>query len=181
MKRPDVLLLLKQHAPQALQEFQLQYSALIRYIISPILRDPREQEECLSDITLLVWEKIDLYTESRGSFKTWLTALSRNTALNRARKLKNVPQHEELTPELASTEDGPEEQVLKKEQADLLKKALHTLSASDQALFYRKYYYLQPTAQIAAELGMSERAVEGRLYRLKKRLQTMLRRDGYEW
>ena len=35
-------------------------------------------------------------------------------------------------------------------------------------LFYRKYYYLQPTAQIAAELGMTERAVEGRLYRLKK-------------
>ena len=46
--------------------------------------------------------------------------------------------------------------------------------AAEQALFYRKYYYLQPTSQIASELGTTERAVEGRLYRLKKRLRGML-------
>ena len=33
---------------------------------------------------------------------------------------------------------------------------------------------LQPTSQIASELGTTERAVEGRLYRLKKRLRGML-------
>ena len=33
---------------------------------------------------------------------------------------------------------------------------------------------MQSTAQIAAEPGLSERAVEGRLYRLKKRLRAML-------
>ena len=37
-----------------------------------------------------------------------------------------------------------------------------------------EYYYLQPTSQIASELGTTERAVEGRLYRLKKRLRGML-------
>ena len=35
-------------------------------------------------------------------------------------------------------------------------------------------YYLQSTAQIASELGMTERAVEGKLYRLKKKLRKML-------
>lgn len=181
MKRPDVLPLLQQHDPQGLHEFQIQYGPLMRYIIAPILRDPREQEECLSDISMLVWEKIDLYDAQRGNFKTWLTVLTRNTALNRARKINQMPPHEELTPDIASTEDGPEEHVLKKEQATALQAALHTLSKSEQILFYRKYYYLQSTAQIAAELEMSERAVEGRLYRLKKRLQQYLRRDGYEW
>lgn len=52
--------------------------------------------------------------------------------------------------------------------------ALAQLSTAEQALFYRKYYYLQPTSQIASELGTTERAVEGRLYRLKKRLRGML-------
>ncbi|MBS5654729.1 MAG: hypothetical protein KHW96_06745 [Firmicutes bacterium] len=42
------------------------------------------------------------------------------------------------------------------------------LSAGERLLFYRKYYYLQSTAQIALELGLTERAVEGRLYRLKR-------------
>ena len=57
--------------------------------------------------------------------------------------------------------------------------ALRRLPPKDRMLFYRKYYYLQPTAQIAAELGLTERAVEGRLYRLKKQLRKMLGGDAH--
>jgi RNA polymerase sigma-70 factor (ECF subfamily) len=46
-------------------------------------------------------------------------------------------------------------------------------------LFYRKYYYRQSTAQIAAELGMTQRSVEGRLYRIKQKLRKRLGGDGY--
>ena len=58
------------------------------------------------------------------------------------------------------------------------REALDKLSAWDRALFYRKYYYLQSTARIAAELGTTERAVEGKLYRIRKRLQTLLGGDA---
>ena len=50
-------------------------------------------------------------------------------------------------------------------------------SHEEQHIFYRKYYYLQRTAQIAAELGMTERSVEGKLYRLRKKLQKELGGD----
>ena len=55
---------------------------------------------------------------------------------------------------------------------------LDKLSARGRALFYRKYYYLQPTDRIAAELGTTPRAVEGRLYRIRKRLQEQLGGDA---
>jgi DNA-directed RNA polymerase specialized sigma24 family protein len=58
--------------------------------------------------------------------------------------------------------------------------ALRQLSPKDRMLFYRKYYYLQSTAQIASELGMTERAVEGKLYRLKKQLRKMLGGEVHE-
>lgn len=38
---------------------------------------------------------------------------------------------------------------------------------------------MQSTAQIAAELGMTERAVEGKLYRLKKGLREQLGGEGF--
>ena len=44
-------------------------------------------------------------------------------------------------------------------------------------LFYRKYYYCQSTAQMAAELSLTERAVEGRLYRLRQSLRQQLGGD----
>ena len=47
-----------------------------------------------------------------------------------------------------------------------LKDAIARLTHEEQHIFYRKYYYLQRTAQITAELGMTERFVEGKLYRL---------------
>lgn len=58
-----------------------------------------------------------------------------------------------------------------------LERALTALPQRDRLLFYRKYYYRQSTAQIAAELGTTERAVEGRLYRIKKALRKALGGD----
>ena len=49
------------------------------------------------------------------------------------------------------------------------------MSSGDRVLFYRKYYYRQPTAQIAAELGATERSVEGRLYRIRQKLKELLK------
>ena len=43
---------------------------------------------------------------------------------------------------------GPEEQLLRKERAERLERALASLSSRDRALFYRKYYYLQSTARM---------------------------------
>ena len=61
----------------------------------------------------------------------------------------------------------------------VLQRALEELPAGSRALLYRKYYYRQSTAQVAAELGLTERAVEGKLYRLKKRRRKSLGGEGH--
>ena len=160
---------LRQRDQKGLEAFARRYGPLMRYVISPILPDEQDREECLADVTLLVWERIGLYDPARGAFSTWLTALTRNAALNRARKRQQDT--EPLSLEHPSPAPGPEEQTLRQELLEELRQALEKLSLKDQILFHRKYYYLQSTAQIAAEMGMTERAVEGRLYRLKKQLR----------
>ena len=120
-----------------------------------------------------VWDSIGSFDAARGSWSTWLTALTRNAALNRARQRKGAAS-EELSLDLPSPEPTPEEVLLQKERQAELSAALARLSQKDRLLFYRKYYYMQSTAQIASELGMSVRAAEGRLYRIKKRLRSML-------
>ena len=171
MQKQKILELLQAHDQTGMEEFLHHYSPLMRYIIAPILSDLREQEECLSDVSLRIWDKIHLYNESMGSFSTWVSSITRNTAYNRAKQHQKNAGLEELQENLVSSERGPEETVLQRERIAKLNHALAKLSQKDQALIYRKYYYLQSTSQIAAELGLTERAVEGRLYRLKKRLR----------
>lgn len=155
------------------------YGPLMRYIIAPILPNSHDREEFLSEVVMRIWEKIGSYDPERGSWKGWLTALTRNAALNRARRNGRADEAE-LSADLPVQGPGPEEELLLRERREALNRALARLSARDQALFYRKYYYLQSTAQIATEVGLTPRAVEGKLYRIKKRLRELLRGDGYE-
>ena len=69
--------------------------------------------------------------------------------------------------------------MMRQERQNAIERALLGLSAKDRMLFYRKYYYLQSTSQIASELGMTERSIEGKLYRIKKQLRKMLGGEGY--
>lgn len=156
------------------EELLTHYTPLMRYIVSPILPDKRDQEECISEVALRLWESMDQYDPDRGSWTAWLTAMTRNTALNRARKNRAQREGEEALPLVPSPEFTPEEQMLREEAWRQLRLALEELSHRDRLLFYRKYYYRQPTQQIAAELGMTTRAVEGKLYRIRKKLRTRL-------
>ncbi len=80
----------------------------------------------------------------------------------------------ELDSDTPSREPTPEEALLLKERREALQTALASLKPAERNLFYRKYYYMQSTAQIAAELGATERGVEGRLHRLRKKLRAAL-------
>ena len=127
-----------------------------------------------------IWNNIQNFDRSKGSWNAWVTAISRNTALNRARRIKQTVSTDEIPIDLPSPEPTPEESVIQKEREQMLVNALSKLSPKDRTLFYRKYYYLQSTAQIAAELGTTERAIEGKLYRIKKKLRKLLGGDEYE-
>lgn len=174
MQEQEIIDLLRQRNEKGMEALLLHYGPLMRYIIAPILKNPQDQEECLSEAAMRVWDKIEQFNNERGSWNAWLTAITRNTALNHTRNASRHNSVEEITEDIPSSELTPEEVIIQQEQRAEINYALHRLSPKDRLLFYRKYYYLQSTAQIAAEMGMTERAVEGKLYRIKKQLRKIL-------
>ena len=126
MHERETIQLIRSRDERGAGDLLLYYGPLLRYVIAPILPREQDREECLSEVAMQVWTKIDSYDPQRGRWTTWLTVLARNAALR------------------------------------------------DRVIFYRKYDYQQPTSQIASELGMTTRAVEGRLYRTKQKLRDML-------
>lgn len=181
MHEREIIDLLMARDERGIEELLKHYGPLMRYIIAPILSNAQDREDCLSESAMLVWDKISLYQAERGSWSAWLTALTRNAALNRLRQCSRCGSIDDIPPDTPSPEPSPEELVLRKERQEALCRVLdHHISYKEKTLFYRKYYYMQSTAQIASELGITERAVEGRLYRLKKRLRRLLGGDGFE-
>lgn len=170
----DIVELIKTQQDEGLRLLEQNYSGLMHYIVGGILQNQQDIEECISDIYLKIWHSIESYCQEKSKFTTWLTVIARNTALNYLKRKHT--EHEELKSESAIT-SSLEEIMLRRERSEQLKAALLLLSTKEQHIFYRKYYYLQKTSQIAAELGMTERSVEGRLYRIRKKLQKKLGGD----
>ena len=162
-RHEEIEALLERHGP------------MMAYVIRGILSDPHEQEECLAQVRARVWERWESYDRERSSPATWLTALCRNAAYDRLRaQARQRERTGALDETLADPAPGPEEVLLQKERLETLSRLLSAMSAGDRALFYRKYYYLQSTEQMDAELGTTARAVEGRLYRIRKKLQKQM-------
>lgn len=175
MEERELVQKLKERDPQGLEAMRVRYGPLLRYIIGGILPDGPEREECFNDVSLLVWEKISSFEAEKGYFTTWLTAVARNAALNRLRAFQRRQGREEgIDPAMPDPAPGPEEQLLRRERSRQLKQAIDRLSPAEQTLFYRKYYYLQSTERIAAEMGLTPRGVEGRLRRLRLKLRKLL-------
>ena len=162
-RQEEIEALLERHGP------------MMAYVVRGILSDPHEQEECLAQVRARVWERWEAYDREKASPATWLTALCRNAAYDRLRtQARQRERAGTLDETMASPAPGPEEVLLQKERLETLSRLLSAMSAGDRALFYRKYYYLQSTQQMAAELGTTARAVEGRLYRIRKKLQKQM-------
>lgn len=180
MKEQEIIQLMLAKNEKGMNELLLHYGALMKYIIAPILPNAQDQEDCLSEIAMQVWEKIEKFDSQRGSWNAWLTAITRNYALNYKRNSKVHNSIEEIASDIPSPEPNPEEQIIQQERQTAINRALQRLSPKDKILFYRKYYYFQSTTQIASEMGMTERGVEGKLYRIKKQLRKLLGGEGYE-
>ena len=162
----------------ALRVLLRRYGPLIRYILRPILPDSRDREECWADISVKLWQTAADFDAEKGTLKAWLTAISRNAALNRARAkgTEDAP----LEDTVPHGDGSAEDEVLRREQRARLRAVIAALPVQERDLFYRKYYYCQSTAQMAAELSLTERAVEGRLYRLRQKLRQQLGGDFCE-
>lgn len=151
-----------------------QHRGLLHYIIRPIVGDENLVDDCFSAVTEIIVKNYDKYDSSRGTLAAWLTKVARNGALSFVQNKKYAMTagdgQDAARMEEVADRKTPEDHLIQKENLAELKEALKSLDKLEAEILLRKYYYMQETRQIGAELGLSERAVEGRLYRIKKKM-----------
>ena len=125
---------------------------------------------------LKLWNGLKKYDEDVASLRTYIARISRNAALDRLRIIKF---HEKSIDKNADISNGDiypksesiEETVMAKEMMRVLVKEIQKLKSADRDLYIRRYYYCQPIAQIAREIGKTEKSIESKLFRIKSKLK----------
>jgi RNA polymerase sigma-70 factor (ECF subfamily) len=155
----------------ALAELYDLYSARVFGLCLRILNEPQLAEDTLQEVFLRVWERAQLFEQSRGSVNAWLMGIARNTCIDQLRRIQTRPQ-------AADQAEGPEalpfEETLAdpnndvpglaaaSERAALVRRALASLSAEQQLVIQLSYFKGLTRREIARQLNWPEGTVHTR-------------------
>ena len=136
--------------PEAISRTCEKYGNYCRAVARNILPDRRDTEECVNDTWLKAWNAMP--EDRPGLLAQYLGKITRNLALSRWRANRTEKRGGGELP-------------------------LHALPERECNLFLRRYWFAEPTAEIARRYGMRENTVRTILFRSRKKLQSYLEKE----
>lgn len=172
----DLTSRLKAKDPVALEILMDRYGSHVYHFARRILDNTGSREdieECVSDVFITVWNKIDDHDPLRGSLQTWIYMITKYRALDCRRKLLERPQLELFDVDLKNN-DNTESSVLQRAETEEILRIVDSYGLLDRTIFYKKYFLYESLDLIASGLGLTRKAVENRLRRTRNALKQQL-------
>ena len=145
---------------------------LTKFIAKRIGADTDALEEVFSRPIVAAWKGLKTFRH-KSSYFTGLCRIALNKIADYYKDQVNQKSHivvpilKDLS-DLESDEASPEERFALKELSDAVNKCLDLLPPEKRRLLQLRYWREMTYAEISKILGISERAVEGKIYRAKK-------------
>lgn len=153
---------------------------LIMYL-NGVMNDLNAAEDSAEDTFFKLLTRKPSFS-GKSSFKTWLYAIGRNTAIDNLRKRAKhsyIYTSDMLYEE--ADENDLESNYLKKEQKITLHKAVRRLNSDYRQVLYLTVFEGFSNGEAAKIMNKSTRQIENLLYRAKKSLRTELEKEGFEY
>lgn len=177
MDDEKLIIQVKNRDEKALRTIMDLYLTAIYRVAYGILADvcPKEDiEECVQDVFVDCWNKIEKYDENRGTFKSWLLILCKYKALNLRKKLNKNNNIVDIETVHLSTKQNIDEEVIGKESKMEILKIINGFKDMDREIFLRRYFLNQDIDSICAAMKFSRQAVDNRLWRGRKKIKETL-------
>lgn len=184
MEDTELVELLWQKNSEALSWVEHTYGRLCRHIARTILHNPCDEEECINDAYLALWNSIP--PNRPQHLGGYLGTLVRNACLDRYRrdhcqKRGNgqvemaIEELSQCLPDKTKVEENLEVQALTHE----INQFLSTLSQDDRIIFLSRYWLMFSVREMIKDLGFSQAKIRSSLYRTRKKLKAHLSKE--EW
>ncbi len=148
------------------------YGGLLQSIVRKrLFTAPDRIEECMNDIFLGIWQNIDSYDETKGSFEGWAAGVARLEAIDTLRRLRR----EIRTVPIEDMEIPQEDvslQLLDQELSNETEEILGCLKPKDQELFRRIFLNEEEPEEAGEAMGISRDNVYVRIFRGKRKIRS---------
>jgi RNA polymerase sigma-70 factor, ECF subfamily len=144
-------------------------------------RDADRAMEVVQESWLVAVRRIRHFDPDRGTFNAWMRGIAAKVLLSRRRKWRRRAHYETdfeaLEPMLADPADTGRQTAV----AELVAVAMAALPDHYRDVLHAKYGLGRSLAEIAADLGQSDKAVESLLTRARNAFRTACSRLEEEW
>lgn len=134
---------------------------------------PEDVEECVSDVFLTAWNKIAEFDPSKGSLRVWLHIITKYKALDYRRKRSGGAILEPLVSE-PEERQTTEELALNRARIEDVVRLVESFDPINRQLFYKRYFYYESMEEVARSSGLTVKAAESRLGRMRDHLKRKL-------
>jgi RNA polymerase sigma-70 factor (ECF subfamily) len=179
----ELLVLMKADVEFGVQAAIALYGSAVKKICCTILSGYSSQdiEETVADCFVEFWKSIHNFdVEKNCSLKSYLYGISKRCALNKKRRLARDRQTAYEDTVFANIQDHRADQefevFMNKEVVDDL---IEHMDELNRKIFHYRYYDEMSVGEIAQQMKMTEKSVEGRLLRGKKKLRKVLIENDY--
>ena len=171
---------LKQGSEEAFETFFELYQSRIFHVVYRIVGDLSESEDVVQEVFLKALKNIGSF-HAKSALYTWLYRIAVNAAVDQKKKFKpqgvvSIHRHDGGVEEIISREDGPERAPQRREEAQLLWKAMDELSEKHKAILILREFDGLSYEEIAEVLDCSKGTVESRLFRARNCLREKMER-----
>lgn len=178
MEDTKIIDLFFQRSEQALRELDLSYGKSFKKLSYNIVNSREDAEECVSDAYLGVWNTIPPLKPD--PLFPYVCKIVRNISLNvyhRKKAAKRNSTYDVAMQELEGclpAQATVETELETKELIRLIERFLDTLTAENRIIFMRRYWFSDTYADIAQQVGLTEKNVSVRLTRIRRKLKEYL-------
>jgi RNA polymerase sigma-70 factor (ECF subfamily) len=147
---------LQRKEPQAMADLYDRFGRLAYSVIFAIVRDSSLAEDLVQETFLRVWNRAHAFEPGRGALGPWLLTIARNRAIDYIRSSASRMQRNSYgfdAREHPSLFVDMERDVLNRDHARIIKKALAKLNDNQQKVITLAYYEGLSQTEMAERLG----------------------------
>lgn len=145
-----------------------------------VLRDQKEAEDCAQDVFIKIYTSLSQY-ENQG-FKTWITRIAVNRAIDIKRKQARSREEtvEELESEVFGTpSDSVESEIIENDRKQLVRKRLNEMPENYREVIYGFYIAEKSYHEMAEEQQVQVKTIETKLYRARNWMKKNWKEDDF--
>ena len=178
-----IISLFFERSEQAISELDRAYGPAVKRTAANILHDRQDVEECVNDTYLGCWNSIPPHRPD--PLVSFVCRIARNLAVSRLRSETAARRNRDFDLVLDELEEfipsgfDVEEEYLAKELAEAVSRFLLQLDYDDRFLFVRRYWYADSVKAIAEAMHKPENRTSVRLHRLREKLRSYLKKEGF--